>query len=361
MNTPYSEYWMGTHITCPSFLKTKDMLLSEFIKNYTANQKTDLTFLFKVLSVNQALSIQAHPDKKLAAILHAKKPDLYKDANHKPEMCIALTPFEALYGFLPVSNIFQNIDSNPIFTKIIPADLLGNLKSGSKDSLKQLLKLFFEIDQDKPKLGKIIDELIKNINNLPISARTPHQALALRLFKIYQNDIGILIEFFMNLVKLMPGEAIAIMANEPHAYIEGDCVECMATSDNVVRCGLTPKPKDAQTLIEMLTYEEKMSTKISPINIANSLGFKVSLYDPKFEEFVIYSMKVMNSGAENKLSLYKWSIMIILNGNVNVHKALGGAFIKATQYSTWILEPGEYIFNSIDQPSEIYIASERPT
>eukprot|EP00951_Prasinocladus_malaysianus_P004978 scaffold35369_cov15-Prasinocladus_malaysianus.AAC.1 len=51
----------------------------------------DLPYLFKVLSVETALSIQAHPDKTLAYKLHAEKPDIYKDGNHKPEMAIAIS------------------------------------------------------------------------------------------------------------------------------------------------------------------------------------------------------------------------------------------------------------------------------
>jgi mannose-6-phosphate isomerase len=50
--------------------------------------------------VNTALSIQAHPDKKLAEVLHAKKPNVYKDDNHKPEMALALTDFETLCSFV---------------------------------------------------------------------------------------------------------------------------------------------------------------------------------------------------------------------------------------------------------------------
>jgi hypothetical protein len=42
-------------------------------------------------------------------------------------------------------------------------------------------------------------------------------------------------------VRLAPGEAIFLAANEPHAYVSGELVECMATSDNVIRAGLTPK------------------------------------------------------------------------------------------------------------------------
>lgn len=31
----------------------------------------------------------------------------------------------------------------------------------------------------------------------------------------------------------------------PHGYVFGDCIEIMATSDNVIRAGLTPKYRDA--------------------------------------------------------------------------------------------------------------------
>ena len=71
----------------------------------------------------------------------------------------------------------------------------------------------------------------------------------------YQEDVGVLAALFFNYVKLSPGEALYIGANEPHAYLSGECIECMATSDNVVRAGLTPKYKDIQTLRSMLTYK----------------------------------------------------------------------------------------------------------
>ena len=61
---------------------------------------TPVFFSCQVLSVAKALSIQAHPDKKLAERLHAEQPENYKDDNHKPEMTLALTPFEALCSFV---------------------------------------------------------------------------------------------------------------------------------------------------------------------------------------------------------------------------------------------------------------------
>ena len=94
---------MGTHSNGPSRVLREgnshaSPLLSDWLQTQRGgNEARDLPYLFKVLSVRKALSIQAHPDVTLAAALHAKFPEIYQDANHKPEMIIALTRFEALY------------------------------------------------------------------------------------------------------------------------------------------------------------------------------------------------------------------------------------------------------------------------
>lgn len=88
---------------------------------------------------------------------------------------------------------------------------------------------------------------------------TDKELLVLRLEKQYPGDVGVISAFFFNYVKLNPGEALYLGANEPHAYIFGECIECMATSDNVVRAGLTPKHRDVQALCSMLTYKQVMN------------------------------------------------------------------------------------------------------
>ncbi|GMP30962.1 hypothetical protein CsSME_00005379 [Camellia sinensis var. sinensis] len=106
---PYAEFWMGTHESGPSFVlengglslnswiaKNPNVLGDKVVQKWGVN----LPFLFKVLSVAKVLSIQAHPDKELAGILHKARPDVFKDGNHKPEMALALTEFEALCGFI---------------------------------------------------------------------------------------------------------------------------------------------------------------------------------------------------------------------------------------------------------------------
>ena len=96
---PYAEYWMGTHPKGESHLLGQK---PTSLKSYLGG---DLPFLFKVLSVETALSIQAHPNKEHARVLHKQNPKEYPDDNHKPEMAIALTEFECLCAFRPYKEI----------------------------------------------------------------------------------------------------------------------------------------------------------------------------------------------------------------------------------------------------------------
>jgi len=97
--------------------------------------------LFKVLSIETALSIQAHPDKKLAEELYQKFPDVYKDDNHKPEMAIALTPFSALCGFKPFDKMKNSIEESKVLTDFF-------VDGNQKEIVKNLMKVLFELTQD---------------------------------------------------------------------------------------------------------------------------------------------------------------------------------------------------------------------
>lgn len=118
---------MGTHPSGPSKLHGTGRPLSEWLREHPASVGTvpvgyprdDLPFLFKVLSVETALSIQTHPDKELAAELHRRFPDIYRDPNHKPEMVIALTPFECLCGFRTLAEITQHFTIYPEFRSVV--------------------------------------------------------------------------------------------------------------------------------------------------------------------------------------------------------------------------------------------------
>ena len=70
--------------------------------------------------------------------------------------------------------------------------------------------------------------------------------------------------YFLNVVALQPGQAMFLPANEPHAYVSGQLVEAMATSDNVIRAGLTPKLRDTTVLCSSLTYSQAPPRPIPP-------------------------------------------------------------------------------------------------
>lgn len=84
---------------------------------------------------------------------------------------------------------------------------------------------------------------------------TPLESLMVRLQSQYPGDVGVFSPLLMNYLCLQPGQSFFIGANELHAYVSGECVECMALSDNVVRAGLTPKFKDVDTLCNMVVYK----------------------------------------------------------------------------------------------------------
>ncbi|KAH0468800.1 hypothetical protein IEQ34_002032 [Dendrobium chrysotoxum] len=129
---PYAELWMGTHESGPSFVdlglaEGERLALKSLVEenpsllgeNVVKRWGKDLPFLFKVLSVAKALSIQAHPDKELAKLLHKTQPKLYKDANHKPEMAIALSEFKALCGFVSVKELKDVLTHVPEILELV--------------------------------------------------------------------------------------------------------------------------------------------------------------------------------------------------------------------------------------------------
>ncbi|KAL7057470.1 hypothetical protein AAHC03_025626 [Spirometra sp. Aus1] len=268
---PYAELWMGTHPSGPSkFADQSSENLADYINKDTSVLGTEsvklfgktLPFLFKVLSVNKALSIQAHPNKTLAEKLHADHPDVYKDDNHKPELAIALSDFEALLCFRPLEEILVFCRGIPELQGLLKVDLSSTDGEGEKALIKRLYSLLMNSPANAVHAAvTTLAARLESEGTLVLPQPAPSgldlkdlSALFLRLNQQFPGDVGCFSIFFFNYVKLRPGEAIFLGASLPHAYISGDCIECMANSDNVVRAGLTPKFKDVATLLEMLDY-----------------------------------------------------------------------------------------------------------
>ncbi|KXZ54187.1 hypothetical protein GPECTOR_5g282 [Gonium pectorale] len=295
---PFAELWMGAHPNCPSKLASTGESLQahldrypQLLGGYVQKHFGQLPYLFKVLSVAKALSIQSHPDKELAEKLHRDHPKLYADPNHKPEMALALSDFEALCGFATTAELQARLRSVPELAELVGeaqvAALLALPAEGADgtDAAKKALKAAFTslMTASQDRVTAAVRALVERLRGLQADQLSPHEALALRLNGQFPDDVGLMSAFFLNLITLPNGHAIYLPANEPHAYLAGELVECMAASDNVIRAGLTPKFKHADVLCESLTYRQGLPEVLTGEHVAPS----VKVYQPPFEEFEI--------------------------------------------------------------------------
>lgn len=240
-NLPYAEVggfssfstvlqlWLGTHASGQAYLLNaqgaKVKPLSEVVE-FSINHQRNLPYLFKVLSVNQALSIQAHPDKETAKLLHAKDPKNYPDDNHKPEMAIALTDFEALCGFRPIAEIIELAKRMPEFQQSLGLKQAEEVVAMNEKERKNWLRCSFAqvlndslTDRKLPELMRNCEERLRSQSDL-----TEDERLFVRLHQCYPGDVGCFAALFLNYLKLKPGESIFLAANQPHAYLFGGLI-----------------------------------------------------------------------------------------------------------------------------------------
>lgn len=217
-----------------------------------------LPFLFKILSFRKALPLQAHPDKSLAKQLMGQekrekgKNEQFVDPNHKPEVSVTISDlFEGFIGFRPVREV-------KLFLKevIELREAVGNenavkgflnIEDEQGEKVKELLKtlfwsLFKRPNEDIARLCTALLARLHQQGEEALGTLGKEQNLGPIVKKIlftYPEDVGMFAAaFFTNFVRLKKGEGIAIPADCIHAYLEGDVIECMSWSDNMV-CNLT--------------------------------------------------------------------------------------------------------------------------
>jgi len=240
---PYAEYWLGTHPKSPS------VLISE-PQSPGLDTLADLPFLFKVLDVNDMLSIQVHPSREAAAIGYAWENSEripldspkrnYKDENHKPELAYAISEFWLLHGFKEPEKIDRILMAVPEFAGLRAL----YLNQGYEGLYKKVMGMPQEEVQAilQPVLDRVLP--LYELGALHKEEEDYWAAKAAITFnKEGWIDRGIFSIYFFNIVKLEPGETIFQDAGIPHAYLFGQCVEIMANSDNVLRGGHFSTPR----------------------------------------------------------------------------------------------------------------------
>ncbi|SMF47982.1 mannose-6-phosphate isomerase, type 1 [Alteromonadaceae bacterium Bs31] len=332
----WAEYWLGTHPSAPSILATK---AKEFLPDYIHKRALpELQFLLKVLDVKDILSIQVHPTREQALSGYEKenaagipanaKQRNYKDKSDKPELAVALSEFWLLHGFKSIDAISDALSTQPYL-----APLHQHLKQNG------LAKAFeMALDQSNPLVQQMHSALIDDLAGKHFKKTQIEFWIQRWVSRNPGINTGILTLYFLNLVKMNAGEAIYQPPGLLHAYMEGQNIELMANSDNVLRAGLTPKHIDVPELLRICQLQPTQPEDfyIKPHTLASG----ERIFNTPFKQFQL-SVLESNLATEFQWQSNSLEILFCYQGCCELDAGNGNSY--ASQGQAFLLEPGTNI------------------
>ena len=361
---PCAEYWLGIHAGAPSQVmlgqgastSLQSLINSDkarYLGNAVCKRFGNLPYLLKILDVKDMLSIQVHPNKQaaeegfdkenaLAIPLNAPNRN-YKDDNHKPEMMVALSDFWLLHGFSP--NIDQQLDAYGF--------LHGFKEIFQAEGIRGIYQKVMELPQEE--VDRLIAPHIQTIMPLYVANQLPKTSPDFWAARAVHNfcgdghyDRGIFSIYLFNILNLKPGEGIFQGAGLPHAYLEGQNIELMSNSDNVLRAGLTPKHVDIPELLANTAFVPTIA-EIIP----GSLNKTVQHYPCPIGDFSLTAY-FLSAGEKMEFTVDSPSIFLMLNGQVqwigNTTAVLQGA-------ASFFSAPGEILIAEAKADTNLFWAT----
>ena len=349
---PFAEYWMGIHPLGISMIE----LPNDEIKKLT-EYVNDLPYLFKVLDVKDMLSIQVHPSRSAAKIEFARENSeeipldspqrSYKDDNHKPELMVALGDFWLLHGFKPGKEL--------AYTLLNVVELRELLPVYNQAGYAGLYKYVMEMPQEE--VNRILKPLVSNIIPVYQSGtldKMDEDFWAARAALTFSDnnhvDRGIFSIYLFNLVYLKKGEGIFQDAGVPHAYLEGQNIEIMANSDNVLRGGLTTKFIDVKELLKHVRCEPTVPNILRGEEVADH----VRLYKTPVNDFELNVLE-LKKDTEIKNTADSTEILLVTEGAVRINNE--DMDLQAGKPSAVILPGTSYTLTGFGAKSIVFRAS----
>ena len=429
---PYAELWMGAHPDGPAqtHIFDREMGLDKLIDGagdvmlgpeVSAAYGGKLPYLFKVLTADKALSIQAHPTKEQAETGYAKEkgdgPN-YKDANHKPEIACALTRFWAMLGFRAYGEIAVNFELLNIpefkdaFGKFnrdiekaldVGADQGGEISKRAlkdfyqaimkrtqeykvaeeRDDMETMRKYANEIDtilekviaDVRTRLSNELDidrhstvkDFVKKAEEMSTEVDLCRDLWVLRLNEQYpyreKHDIGILSPYLLNIVRLEPGEAIYLPAGELHAYLGR----------------LNPDTKEEGAIMELMANSNNVlrggltGKRVDVRELLKTLTFesgrpeilkpekkpnREQVYETTAEEFELSVIDLKQNQACTLPAGHSADALIVLEGMIEVVDS-DGKKLSQTKGASFMIpaSSGEYTITAKSEKARVYKAS----
>jgi len=368
---PEAELWMGAHPGDPSRVLRPDghRSLLELLAEDPAGQLGErcaqrwgsrLPFLLKVLAADEPLSLQAHPSAQQAALGFAAEEAAglamdssvrnYKDPSAKPELVCALTEFHALAGFrapertVAMLRALEAPDFAP-YTELLAAQ-------PDEDGLRALFTTLITLPQTAldALMPQVLDACVLHVKErgeFDLECRT-----VLELGEAYPGDAGVLAAMLLNRLVLKPGEAIHLPAGNLHAYLHGTGVEILANSDNVLRCGLTPKHVDVPELMRVLDF----TCGDMPVQTGVPTAPGLWTYPTPSPEFELSRLE-LTGGDEVRVDHEGPQILLVTSGRAHLSNGRDEPLVVGRGQSVWLPASDPAVAVTADAPTRLFRAT----
>lgn len=358
---PAAELWIGAHPDKPSRWREHPDRpgLDELIAadpvgmlgpETSARFGGRLPFLLKLLAAEKALSIQVHPtieqarrgfaDEEARGVPRDAPERNYRDDNHKPELLCALTDLEAFSGFRPITPtvelLGELIDAGAGLLQRYRAMLTGS--DGVRTIFSSLLTL------TETERAALVAQVRQAAARVSAGGGEWADAAAASVMagSDFPGDVGAVLTLLLNHVRLRPGESIFLGAGTVHAYLRGFGVEILANSDNVLRCGLTPKHIDVAELLHVADFRPLPQPR-SPVSVISE---SVTIYPVPVADFLL--MRIEPARAVVDLAAGQPHLLLTTAGTVHVDDGSGSrevtqgdaVFIAASAVPVQVGGPG---------------------
>ncbi|GAA4794575.1 mannose-6-phosphate isomerase, class I [Actinomycetospora chlora] len=371
---PQAELWLGAHRDEPSRLNGTDAgdrtLADVLAADPTGSLgparrqrwSDRLPYLLKVLAADEPLSLQAHPSAEQAAAGYAREEAAgvprtaaernYPDPLPKPELLCALTEFHALAGFRDAAQTVRLLRALDVRALDHHTELLA--AQPDADGLRALFTTWITLPQ------RAVDELVPALLDGCVALVRAHGEFTteartlLDLGERYPGDAGVLAALLLNRVVLAPGQCLYQPAGSPHAYLAGAGVELMANSDNVLRCGLTPKHVDVPELLRVLDFAPG-----TPTLLPGEGHGPVRRYTPS--EYFSLARAAFSGGGEGEaeLGLEGPRIVVTVEGTVRLRSRRGQTHDVPRGSAAWLPAcDGPVTVAPVDGPALAFAAAD---
>ena len=331
---PEAELWMGAHPTSPSRTVESDRGLDDIISTEPQNTlgpqagdfQNELPFIMKILAIREPLSIQVHPNAQQAeegftfAQSNLTGAQSYSSPRGKEEVVCALTKTDLKFGFREVNEIYAIIDAvgHSDFSRL--KESLS--RETSAEGLKEAIQKILSTDSDT------IRSIAATVLSSDMSATVINEKETkyfTSLVETYPDDPGLLLFLLMNFITLEPGDFLYVSPGVTHAYLRGNVVEITSNSDNVIRCGLTPKHINVDEFFSIASFVSEQPQIQTPVKSVHT-----------YESPTPFTLTRLNLNEEFEATLQGPEILISTQNNFTITNKSENSFHVEQGHPVWV-------------------------